>query len=173
MKAYARGDGTDDFITRLAQAEAIALIGVALVVVLLAAPLLDLILRAVSPALKPRFGRMLCFIAAFALAAAAFAFLGASDGIAFRSFLAAAAVGIAFAVGTPPLIAAVMKDPLAGRAWMRRTVIGALIALAILAPVFGSSIETATALLAAAGVLGAGALAPEPEAAEPSWHRAF
>ena len=173
LQAYARGHSADDFITRLAQAEAMALIGVALILLLVTAPVIDLILRSVSPGLKPRFGRMLSFIAAFAFTAAAFAFLGASDGVAFRSFLMAAAVGIALAIGTPLVIAAITKHPLGGQAWPRWIAIGAAAVLAILVLMFASSFEAATALLAAAGVLGAGAVAPEPEAVEPSWQRVF
>jgi hypothetical protein len=173
IETFLRGRDVEKFVTKLAQAEAMATIGLSLVVLLVAAPLLDLILRAVAPSLKPWVGRLLGFIAAFAVTATAFATLDPLPGTMGRSFLAAATVGIGFAIATPTVVSAVVQHPLYARDGVRWTAIGATAGLAILVLSVVSSFEAATALLAAAAVFAAGAMARAPETPEPSWERAF
>jgi hypothetical protein len=162
------------FAAELLRAETLALIGVALAIVLFAAPLVDLVMKSIAPALKHRFGRMLCFMAVFLVCTGAFVLRDRPAGLAgsavLADFLPAAAVGIALGVATPLLMSGLKR---ARSIWVTRAVLGLGVGIAVLAALHVSSHGLAATLLGAAAVLGAGADQREPKAAEPRWAEIF
>ena len=165
------------FRTELLQAETLSLVGLSLCLVLIAAPLLDLILQSAAPSLKNRFGRMLCFVVTFAGCGAVFAAFappaGINGALPLPSFLIAAACGTSLALAAPFVVAAIWRSPFATSDWAPPTVIGLGLGSLTLVLAVTPSFQLAAVLLGGAGVIAAGALKREPEAVEPTWADVF
>jgi hypothetical protein len=167
-----------EFSASVLQAEVLALSGLALILILMAAPLLDFAWHRFAPGLEARFGRLVGLTAALAASVTVFKMLGSSgdDGGVFGTFLAATAVGMLLAIAAPLWTAALKSGAHAARVMMDRWRIleWAVPISIVLAFVLGgwllslfSGFQFVAALLGAMVAVGAGSPVPEPETREP------
>jgi hypothetical protein len=158
------------FRAELIQAEVLSLVGLALCLVLIAAPLFDLIRQSLAPGLENRFARMLCFVGTFSACIVVFELVAPSP---ILPFLVAAGVGMSLAIATPFFIAAMKGPRFTASMWLPPTTIGLGLGLAIVVLAVTPSFELAAGLLGAAAVPAAGTVMRKPKAPEPAWAEVF